>query len=53
MQRWSTSKTYAIKVAGKTTMGRVAIAISAAMIKDVESYWIGRVQKMQRKVQSK
>ena len=46
-------KTFATKVAGKRTSGRVATATSVAMIEDVGFYWIGRVLKMQTKIKSK
>lgn len=46
-------KTFATKVVGKRTSGRVATAASVAMIEDVGFYWIRRVLKMQTKIGSK
>ena len=46
-------KTFATKASGKQRRGRVATAASGATPEDVGSYWIGRVQKLQRKVGSK
>ena len=44
---------YATKSVNKRARGRVATTVSVATTKDVRSYWIGRRQKMWKKVGSK